>query len=898
MAVVTQTNQDNVTELYLGFFGRAPDAAGFGYWVNALANGVSVQTVANAMATSPEFVSNYGGLTPAQQVTKIYMNVLNRVPDAGGLTYWTNALNSGTSLSTVVWSIVNSAFTQVGTADGLLVQNKATVGEYFAITLASNDTAQAATAYNLVTSNPASVAQAEASLSSVTYTLTTAIETINVNKVDATIVGYATTGTAAGDTFQAGDTLNGLANGNTTIQLTAAGTIAANPAITNVANLNVRAAATSVMAANAGYSIITSTNSSASMDFTGIAKSATLGFGGFGAATGGAFDVRYTYAAGALGSATATQALVLNGVGTTTSRPIVGIFTAGTDVITTLNVAASGFNAITAINTAGNTNAFVALKTLNVTGSGSFRVIGGSNVLGQVTTINAGTNTGGVNIDLATGGNTQNVTFTGGTGNDRIAFAAGAFDINDSLNMGTGTNTLALGDQTISTAATPNLVTAIKAVTGLTVLDATYTSGTGTGTLTFNANNIGLSNYTVSGASTGATGAASTAAGNVGSSAVVIAGQLNTQAFLFTASETGGAGSGGATGGNNAGGNGAAAVSVAANLDNGSNALTLVIGNATTGAGVTFTGGAGGDGQGTANGGAGGVGFDATNFETVNLTVTGAASTFIGGAGGAGGTGSGAAAGAAGAGLVVSTNATVNVIGSQDLTLGPVAGTNVTITVDSAYANALSVATLSGNTTVTSGSGNDTIVLAAGGQTATVNAGAGNDVINLVGASTYVNANNAVTTTAGVNNVQAGGANHGDVITLGGGTDTVRFTANNLANLDAISAGTTRIVSLKDFVVGADKIAMINGAANAISFTTAQTVASADTLTQVYAGITAIATSGTTLSAALVTVNSGARAGTYLYVNDGTAAVSNTADMLVNITGISGTLSAADFVFA
>ena len=68
---------------------------------------------------------------------------------------------------------------------------------------------------------------------------------------------------------------------------------------------------------------------------------------------------------------------------------------------------------------------------------------------------------------------------------------------------------------------------------------------------------------------------------------------------------------------------------------------------------------------------------------------------------------------------------------------------------------------------------------------------------------------------------------------------------------------------------------------------------------QVYDGITAIAasTAGGALSASIVTVSAGARAGTYLYVNDATGGVSAAADMLVNITGISGTLTASDFVF-
>lgn len=725
-------------------------------------------------------------------------------------------------------------------------------------------------------------------------TLTTAIETINVNKVDATIVGYATTGTAAGDTFQAGDTLNGLANGNTTIQLTAAGTIAANPAITNVATLNVRAAATSTMAANAGYSTITSTNSNAEMAFTAIAKSATLGFGGYGAAVGGN-DVSFTYAANALGSAAASQALVLNGVGTATSRPVVQIATDGNDVIKTINVVATGTNGIATENTAGNTNAWVAATTLNIAGAGSFRLDGGSNTLANVTTVNASTNTGGVTVDLATGGNAANVNFTGGSGNDKVSFAANNFNINDVINMGTGAyDILALGDATITTAGTPNLVTAIKAVVGLDALELTYAGATGT--LSFNANNIGLSNYIVSGASTGAAGATG-APGATGSSAVSIAGELNTQSFFFTASQTAGAGGAGAAS-NNSGGVGGSAVAVAANLDNGTNVLSVTLGDLVAGTGVTFTGGVGGASHANGNGvgGAGGVGFDATNFETVNIVTQGGASTFVGGSGGASTT----TAGAAAAGLVVSTNATVNVSGSQALTLGPVSGTNVSIIADSAYAKALSVATLSGNTTVTSGAGNDTITLVAAA-TGTVNTGAGNDTVVLVGAANYVSKTNTIDG-AGVTMVAQGNAGHGDIITLGAGTDTVKFTASNLANMNAISAGTTRGVWVKDFVVGADKFAMVEtgGAATSIAFGAASTVATADTLAQIYAGITAIgaSTNGGALSASLVTVSAGAKAGTYLYINDDTATVNNTDDMLVNITGITGTLSSSDFVFA
>jgi hypothetical protein len=48
----------------------------------------------------------------------------------------------------------------------------------------------------------------------------------------------------------------------------------------------------------------------------------------------------------------------------------------------------------------------------------------------------------------------------------------------------------------------------------------------------------------------------------------------------------------------------------------------------------------------------------------------------------------------------------------------------------------------------------------------------------------------------------------------------------------------------------------------------------------------------------LVTVSGGASAGTYLYINDATGGVAAADDMLINITGITGTLASTDFLFA
>ena len=166
MSHATQADQDNVAELYIGFFGRAPDAIGFDFWAEQLADGATPYQIAAAFAMTPEFEAAYHGLTVTEQVTKLYVNVLNRAPDPSGLAYWVGQINSGQqTFPDVVFNLTNAAFEQVGTQDGLLVQNKVQVAEFFATNLRSNDTAIAQTAFDNVTSKGTSAIAAEATLS-------------------------------------------------------------------------------------------------------------------------------------------------------------------------------------------------------------------------------------------------------------------------------------------------------------------------------------------------------------------------------------------------------------------------------------------------------------------------------------------------------------------------------------------------------------------------------------------------------------------------------------------------------------------------------------------------------------------------------------------------------------
>lgn len=85
----------SVERLYLAYFGRLPEAAGLAFWNSELDRGVSLTSVSQAFANSPEFIDTYGQLGDAAFVELVYENVLDRVPDQGGLSHWIGQLTAG-----------------------------------------------------------------------------------------------------------------------------------------------------------------------------------------------------------------------------------------------------------------------------------------------------------------------------------------------------------------------------------------------------------------------------------------------------------------------------------------------------------------------------------------------------------------------------------------------------------------------------------------------------------------------------------------------------------------------------------------------------------------------------------------------------------------------------------
>jgi Domain of unknown function (DUF4214) len=97
--------------LYKAAFNRTPDAGGLGYWISNMDSGMSYNDVAKNFVTSTEFKMAFGGSNPSVNtlVTKLYNNVLNRTPDAGGLAFWQDKLNTGWSTADVLGFFSTSA---------------------------------------------------------------------------------------------------------------------------------------------------------------------------------------------------------------------------------------------------------------------------------------------------------------------------------------------------------------------------------------------------------------------------------------------------------------------------------------------------------------------------------------------------------------------------------------------------------------------------------------------------------------------------------------------------------------------------------------------------------------------------------------------------------------------
>ena len=84
-----------VDRLYQAYFDRQPDAGGLAFWVSRLGDDLSLLEMAEQFEQSPEFETTYGELSHREFIDLIYTNVLDRAPDGAGFEFWVEQLEGG-----------------------------------------------------------------------------------------------------------------------------------------------------------------------------------------------------------------------------------------------------------------------------------------------------------------------------------------------------------------------------------------------------------------------------------------------------------------------------------------------------------------------------------------------------------------------------------------------------------------------------------------------------------------------------------------------------------------------------------------------------------------------------------------------------------------------------------
>ena len=169
---VTQSDFEQIIELYIAYFDRAPDAVGLLFWANAFADGLSLDGMAAQFTPQPETQAAYPpGTTNETFVTTIYDNVFGRSPDQAGFDFWVGQLNAGAARDVFILEVLRGARVDIDPslgqavidqqlADRAYLDNKTDIGTYFAVTRGMSDVGNALGVMDLFDGSASSITAA------------------------------------------------------------------------------------------------------------------------------------------------------------------------------------------------------------------------------------------------------------------------------------------------------------------------------------------------------------------------------------------------------------------------------------------------------------------------------------------------------------------------------------------------------------------------------------------------------------------------------------------------------------------------------------------------------------------------------------------------------------------
>lgn len=139
MATTTATQ---IQQLYVGLLGRAADQGGLNWWADQVTTGgKTLEDVRASFVTSTEYTTTYGAATTrADLVTSIYQNLFERTPSADEVKYW--AETDTRPADQLVAAFIEFA----GAADQAVINNKTFVAQTYTDTAGTDFNAATAAA--------------------------------------------------------------------------------------------------------------------------------------------------------------------------------------------------------------------------------------------------------------------------------------------------------------------------------------------------------------------------------------------------------------------------------------------------------------------------------------------------------------------------------------------------------------------------------------------------------------------------------------------------------------------------------------------------------------------------------------------------------------------------------
>lgn len=171
----------SIQGVYVALFGRPADPTGLAYFNSVTKNGADLKAIGD-LASTQEYKDRFAGQNNVQIVSSIYQSLYNRAPDAAGLAFFVNALNTGTqSINTIAINILDGA----QGSDKTIIDTKVAAADAYTKAL---DTGPEIVAY----SGNAAAAQGRAFLAPISTTAPTQAQ------VDAAVAAMVTAANGGG----------------------------------------------------------------------------------------------------------------------------------------------------------------------------------------------------------------------------------------------------------------------------------------------------------------------------------------------------------------------------------------------------------------------------------------------------------------------------------------------------------------------------------------------------------------------------------------------------------------------------------------------------------------------------------------------------------------------------